>query len=156
MKPPSTSWSHWQYILWPLCRCRRLSRAGSRAVPSSANFCELTFPLSSIPSAQHQILLLLSGHVLGWPKSPFRLFHTIIWKNLNNIFDRPSTFKISTSSPEPLLSTAAFFETYCLGKKKDYSKIMLFIDNAPGNLRTLMEIYSKICVALCLLTQHPF
>lgn len=106
VQPPSTSWSHWQGILWPLCRCRRLSRAGSRAVPSSASFCELTLPLSSIPSAQHQILFL-SGHVLGWPKTPFRLFHTIIWKNLNNIFGRPSTYKISTSSPEPLLSTAA-------------------------------------------------
>ena len=29
---------------------------------------------------------------------------------------------------------------------------MLFIDNAPGNLRSLMELCSKICVVLCLLT----
>ena len=126
----STSWSHWQGIPGPLCCCRRLPRAGSRAVPSSAGFCELTLPASSIPSAQHQILSLLSGRVLGWPKGSFRLFHMIIWKNPNKTFGRLSTYKISTSSPDPLLSTAALRD-----------KIMLKLHQG---LSTLLQGTSKL------------
>ena len=41
----------------------------------------------------------------------------------------------------------------CNSEKKILFKILLFIDNVPGQLRVLMEI---LMLFSCLLTQHPF
>ena len=40
--------------------------------------------------------------VLGWPKSSFRFFHTILQKNPNEIFDQPNTWDQMSSRPPAL------------------------------------------------------
>ena len=33
------------------------------------------------------------AEVFGWPKSSFRSFHCVLWKNPKEIFGQPNTFK---------------------------------------------------------------
>ena len=42
--------------------------------------------------------------ISGWPKSLLGLFHSTLWKNLNEVFDQPSN-----SSSLPLLKSISFF-----------------------------------------------
>ena len=55
---------------------------------------------------------------MGWPKSSFGFFHTILWEILNEIFGQPSTY------PDSFLSTSPY---QCSLESQNKTKVIPFV-----------------------------
>ena len=47
--------------------------------------------------------------VLGWPKSRFKVFHMIIWKNPNELLAQPNVNRFTLVEIELVMFTLPFF-----------------------------------------------
>ena len=86
-----------------------------------------------------QLVLIWSFlHVLGWPNSLFRFFHTILWKYPTELFGQPNTYT-------PAISSSSSKDTYHIGFSSvqcshSLSHVRLFVTPWTAACQTFLSI----------------